>query len=67
MEFQIANIIYRSVDAVVGWFGDLVGNTGVFSIYISFVIVHLSVRYLFGSLMFSRGSDRAKKKKGGDE
>lgn len=67
MSFQLASYFTQIFASVARWLEQIFEATGMAPFVLSMFAVYLSVRYLLGPLMFSSGSDKAKKKKDGDK
>ena len=66
MTSLIAGMVRASFQAVQNWLAMIFHATGTLGVYLGIIVVWLSLRYLVSPLLFTRGSDKVKKKKDGD-
>lgn len=62
MASDVMNLFAMAITAVADWFNRVMTGSGVGGIVLGMFVVWASVKYLLGPLMFSSGSDKAKKK-----
>lgn len=62
MVAQIMNILNQSIVSAAGWFTDIITSSGVVDVFLFFIFLILSIRFLVSPVFGDgRGSDRARR------